>query len=453
MTRHVVAVVGELPLGGSKRVKAGGRDIALFRNGDEYHAIADRCPHEGASLCAGRVVGLATSSRPGEYRLERRGEMVRCPWHGWEFDLRTGQSWCDPDRVRVRAFGTSVAGGADLANGLAQGPYVAETFPVTVERDYVLVETAAPGWIDAVVSRRTEGARNIAVIELARPDGAALPPFEPGAHIDLQAGPRVVRQYSLCGDPEEHASYRIAVLLEPASRGGSAAIHRALLPGALVQIGHPRSHFHLARHPGRSVLIAGGIGITPLMGMAAALSRAGAPYILHYLARSLAHAAFLDELRSGPVGPQLRFWPTGGGFDIARALRPDADTYACGPSRLMDAVASHYGAFGLTPSRLHVEHFTSDVSHAGPPFRVEAARSGISVTVGEEQSIAEALAEHGIAVDLSCEQGVCGTCLLPVLDGVPDHRDRVQTGAEKTANRQVAACCSRARSDVLVLDV
>ena len=449
MTRHIVAVAGELPPGGSKRVHAGGRDIALFRNGDEYHAIADRCPHEGASLCAGRVVGLATSPRPGEYRLERPGELVRCPWHGWEFDLRTGQSWCDPDRIRVRAFGTTVEEGAELA----KGPYVAETFPVTLERDYVLVETAAPGWIDAVVSSRTEGAQNVAVIGLARPDSTALPPFEPGAHIDLEVRPGLVRQYSLCGDPDRRESYRIAVLLEAKSRGGSAAIHRALHPGAVVRISHPRSHFHLARHPGRSVLIAGGIGITPLMGMAAALSRVGASYTLHYLARSPAHAAFLDELRSSPVGPRLRFWPTASGFEITRALRPDAEIYVCGPGRLLEAVAERHRGLGLAPSRLHVEHFTAEVSHAGPPFRVEAVRSGVSVMVREEQSIAEALTEHGIPVDLSCEQGVCGTCLLTVLDGVPDHRDRIQTDAEKAANRQIAACCSRAQSDVLVLDV
>ncbi len=136
MARHVVAKVDELDIGKSKLVKVAGRDIALFNVKGEFFAIANRCPHEGADLCRGQVVGLAESDEPGQYRMTRHGELVRCPWHGWEFDIRTGKSWCDPARTRVKSFDVSVSKGG----ALTEGPYQAETFPVSIDEDYVVVE-------------------------------------------------------------------------------------------------------------------------------------------------------------------------------------------------------------------------------------------------------------------------------------------------------------------------
>lgn len=136
MARHVIAKVDELDIGKSKLVKVAGRDIALFNVKGEFFAIANRCPHEGADLCRGQVVGLAESDEPGKYRMTRHGELVRCPWHGWEFDIRTGKSWCDPARTRVKSFDVSIAKGG----ALTEGPYQAETFPVSVDEDYVIVE-------------------------------------------------------------------------------------------------------------------------------------------------------------------------------------------------------------------------------------------------------------------------------------------------------------------------
>ncbi len=136
MARHVVAKVDELDIGTSKLVKVAGRDIALFNVKGEFFAIANRCPHEGADLCRGQLVGLAESDEPGQYRMTRHGELVRCPWHGWEFDIRTGKSWCDPARTRVKSFDVSVAKGGSLS----EGPYQAETFPVSIDEDYVVVE-------------------------------------------------------------------------------------------------------------------------------------------------------------------------------------------------------------------------------------------------------------------------------------------------------------------------
>jgi 3-phenylpropionate/trans-cinnamate dioxygenase ferredoxin subunit len=136
MARHVVARVGDIPLNGSKLVALRGRQIALFHVNGEYFALTDRCPHEGGSLCAGRLTGIVTSREPGHYEYRRPNEFVQCAWHGWEFDLRTGQSWCDPDSIRARTYQVSVEPGADLA----KGPFAAETFPVTVEDHYILIE-------------------------------------------------------------------------------------------------------------------------------------------------------------------------------------------------------------------------------------------------------------------------------------------------------------------------
>ena len=136
MARHVVAAVGEIPPGGRKLVELRGRRIALFHVAGEYFALTDRCPHEGGSLCAGRLTGLVRSSEPGRYEYSRPGEMLACSWHGWEFDIRTGQSYCDPDSIRARTYAVSVEPG----EALAKGPFVAETFPVSVEGQYILVE-------------------------------------------------------------------------------------------------------------------------------------------------------------------------------------------------------------------------------------------------------------------------------------------------------------------------
>jgi 3-phenylpropionate/trans-cinnamate dioxygenase ferredoxin subunit len=136
MSRHIVARVGDIPANGSKLVEVRGRQIALFHVNGEYFALNDRCPHEGGSLCAGRLTGMVTSKDPGTYHYLRPNEFVQCAWHGWEFDLRTGQSWCDPDSIRARTYQVTVSPGAELA----QGPFAAETFPVTIEDDYILVE-------------------------------------------------------------------------------------------------------------------------------------------------------------------------------------------------------------------------------------------------------------------------------------------------------------------------
>ena len=135
-TRHVVAKLGEIAVGGKKLVSVKGRDIGVFNVNGEFFALLNKCPHAGASLCQGRIVGLAQADEPGQYRLSRKGELLRCPWHGWEFDIRTGQSWCHPESVKARTYQVEVVAGETLA----KGPFVAETLPVSVEQNYVVVE-------------------------------------------------------------------------------------------------------------------------------------------------------------------------------------------------------------------------------------------------------------------------------------------------------------------------
>ena len=140
MPKHVIAAVDDIPAGGRKCVTVNGRAVVVFNLGGEFFALSDRCPHKGGSLSKGRLTGLVQSTTPGEYAYSRRGEIIRCPWHSWEFDIRTGKSWCDPERVRARNFPVRVEPGARLV----EGPYTAETFPVTVENDYVVLELPAP---------------------------------------------------------------------------------------------------------------------------------------------------------------------------------------------------------------------------------------------------------------------------------------------------------------------
>ena len=156
VSRHIVATVGEIPPGGRKIVEVAGRSIGIFNVGGDFYALRNRCPHQGGPLCEGRLSGFLRSSRPGEYEYSRKGEILRCPWHGWEFDVRTGQSWFDPKRTRVRRYEVTVEAGDEASSahspgaeavepsrgdgGLEKGPYVAETYPVSVERQYVVVD-------------------------------------------------------------------------------------------------------------------------------------------------------------------------------------------------------------------------------------------------------------------------------------------------------------------------
>ncbi len=312
--------------------------------------------------------------------------------------------------------------------------------------------------------RKIPVATDICVFELASADDTPLPPFAAGAHIDVHVG-GFVRQYSLCNRPSEGGVYRIGVLREAASRGGSVAMH-ALAAGATLEISTPRNHFPLDEQATHTVLLAGGIGITPLMAMAEQLREAGRAFELHYCARDPQRAAFGERLAEAGFADNTRFYfdseGSGARIDLARVLAQPNDgkhLYVCGPAGLIDAVLGAAASAGWPAKNVHREYFggAAQQTDAGADesgaFQVTLASSQRVIDVPAGTTIVEALRAGGIEVPISCEQGVCGTCLTRVLSGEPDHRDLYLTDEERAANDQLLPCCSRSRTPMLVLDL
>jgi vanillate O-demethylase ferredoxin subunit len=312
------------------------------------------------------------------------------------------------------------------------------------------------------IARKALEAQDIMTLELQGLNGESLPAFEPGAHVDLHVMPGVVRQYSLCGSPQQLGSYRIAVLREPASRGGSAAVHEVLKEGEIVTIGSPINFFPLTAAP-YTLLFAGGIGITPILSMANRLWRDGAGFELHYSARSHARMAFLAEMNCGPYSHRLRAHlddgPQAQKLDVRHVLEgspPGSQLYVCGPHGYITHVAGTAKSLAWDEQRIHVEHFgNAGAAHAGGdrPFRIRIASTGKLICVGPQETATRALAREGVIVPVACEQGICGTCVTRVTEGVPEHRDMYLTDAEKAANDQFLPCCSRATCEMLVVDL
>lgn len=319
------------------------------------------------------------------------------------------------------------------------------------------------------VTKKAIEAQDIASFELSALDGQALPGFDAGAHIDVHVphadGGTIVRQYSLCNAPDERHRYRIAVLREAASRGGSAGMHERVREGDQIRISAPKNHFPLrpAAVPGESLLFAGGIGITPILCMAQALSGAGKPFSLHYCVRSLQHVAFRDEIAASAFVRAVQFHIDDGvpeqRLDIVSALaahpaRPPI--YVCGPKGFIDFVIASACAAGWDDIDIHREYFglAAPATVAGEAsFEVEVASSGARYMVTPGRSIIEVLADGGVEIPVSCEQGVCGTCITRVLSGVPDHRDLYFNDEEHARNDQMTPCCSRSKGALLVLDL
>jgi cytochrome P450/ferredoxin-NADP reductase len=308
-----------------------------------------------------------------------------------------------------------------------------------------------------VVARHL-AAQDIVAIELESTEGTPLPAFEPGAHVDVQVTGELLRQYSLSNDPATPDRYRLGVLLDPKSRGGSAAVHSRLHVGQTLEIGRPRNHFPLRMDAAHTVLFAGGIGITPILAMAHALHAAGRSFELHYCGRHAARLAFLDELQrfGGCVRLHLDDGTPAQHLQIDSVLAapsPDRHLYVCGPNGFMDFVTHAAQRLGWAEDTVHLERFGAEVNTDGAPFTVVAARSQVTFEVQPGERIADQLIAHGIAVRMSCQSGVCGTCVTRVIDGMPDHRDHVQTASEKASNRSITVCCSRSKTRRLILDI
>jgi vanillate O-demethylase ferredoxin subunit len=311
------------------------------------------------------------------------------------------------------------------------------------------------------VARTWREAEGICGFELVALDGAALPAFSAGAHIDVYLPGGLTRQYSLCNDPQETNRYCLGVLRDPASRGGSEAMH-ALAEGSELDISAPKNHFPLAADAQRSLLLAGGIGITPILAMAQQLAASRAPFDMHYCTRSQERTAFVERIRSSAFARDVHFhFDDGGGAqqlslpDLLAEPQPGVHLYVCGPKGFMDAVLGTARASGWPEDQLHYEFFSAQVVHSAndASFDVRLASSGKVIHIAADQTVIQALALAGVEVPYSCEQGVCGTCLTRVIEGVPDHKDLYLTPEEQAANDQFTPCCSRSKSAVLVLDL
>lgn len=310
------------------------------------------------------------------------------------------------------------------------------------------------------ITRKHPQTDGIASYELVREDGAPLPTFSAGAHIDAQPRKGLLRQYSLCNAPGETSRYIIGVLHEAQSRGGSAAMHE-LCEGDSLLISEPRNLFPLRVEAKRSLLMAGGIGVTPILAMAEQLAADGADFAMHYCARSRSRMAFLDRLAQPHLARHVHLHSDDGAveqrLDCERLLtrsEPGTHLYVCGPNGFMEHVLDSARRLGWPDEQLHREYFSAvpvDTSLDGS-FEIQL-RSGRLIRIEAHQSVTHALEANGVFVPVSCEQGVCGTCLTTVLDGVPDHRDLFLTDEEQAANDCFTPCCSRAKTPRLVLDL
>ena len=297
---------------------------------------------------------------------------------------------------------------------------------------------------------------DILCFDLKAADHRPLAAFTPGAHIDVHAPNGKIRQYSLCGDARNSSRYTIAVKREASGSGGSRSMHDNVDEGSALGIVGPRNHFPLAAGAVHSLFIAGGIGITPIYAMIQSLVAEGRSWELHYCARSEAHAPFYPELRALD-GERVRSWFSEQPLLDVKALlgeaRDDTHVYCCGPVGLMSAVKD---ASAHWPSEhVHFEWFSAPEQAHLPnrSFELELRRTGKMLEVPHDRSILQVVREHGIDVQSSCEEGVCGTCETRVLAGECDHRDMLLSEAERTANGSMMVCVSRAKSQRIVLDL
>ena len=310
--------------------------------------------------------------------------------------------------------------------------------------------------LDLVLEKKEAVADDVARLVLRHPDGYELPAWAPGAHVDLVLAEDLVRQYSLCGDPDELSTLHVAVLREEAGRGGSQRVHDELTEGDVVRVRGPRNHFPLVQAE-RYLFIAGGIGITPILPMIAQVEAAGADWRLVYGGRTRSSMAFQAELQDRYPGKVvIHPQDEAGLLDLPTLLADPGATavYCCGPEGLLAAVEERCAS--LPKGTLHVERFAPKDGAADGPresFEVELAQTGTILTVPADRSVLDVVEDSGVQVLSSCQEGTCGTCETTVLSGIPDHRDSVLTDDEQAANDTMMICVSRSCSPRLVLDL
>lgn len=313
------------------------------------------------------------------------------------------------------------------------------------------------------VARKTTEAIDIVTFELEDVDGGTLPSFSAGSHIDVKVpGSGLTRQYSLCNESGEVHRYVIGVLKDASSRGGSKAMHESINEGDVLDISTPKNHFTLVPGAQRSLLFAGGIGVTPILCMAERLATVGDDFEMHYCTRSLERTAFRSRIAAATFAPSVNFHFDDGAIEQKLNLEqllgsplPGTHVYVCGPKGFMDVVLGMARKSGWPESQLHFEFFSAEVIKLATDgeFDVKLASSGKLIRVQKDQTIVDALAAAGIEVATSCGEGICGTCVTRVLEGEPDHRDMFFMPDEHAKNDVFTPCCSRSKSPLLVLDL
>jgi ferredoxin-NADP reductase/nitrite reductase/ring-hydroxylating ferredoxin subunit len=348
---------------------------------------------------------------------------------------------------------------ADAASRPAPTPMVAtiEQVPRSLS---AVAETPSGRKADyrVVVARKWETAERVAGFELES-IGNPLPTYQPGAHIDVHLPNGLIRQYSLTNGPGEGSVYRIGVKLEPGSRGGSSCLHETVREGDVLAISAPRNNFPLRRDSVKTILVAGGIGVTPLLAMAQTLARDGLDYKLHYFAQTDDHLAFapvLDRLGDGVVR-HLGLSPDDTGSTLTQLLAEydgAYHVYVCGPGPMLEATRDIAADAGWPDDAVHFEYFknTTEIDDSST-FEISLARSALTLDVPGGKTILEVLRDNGVPMPSSCEQGACGTCSVNVLEGEPDHQDVHLNKSEKAAGNRIMTCVSRAKSARLVLDI
>ena len=299
--------------------------------------------------------------------------------------------------------------------------------------------------------------RDIQVFEFVSTSGAKLPAATPGAHVDVHLGNGITRSYSLLQAEASPERYLVGVKRDPNSRGGSRYMHEQLRVGALLELSGPRNHFPLVEDAAHTVLIAGGIGITPILCMAERLEALGASFELWYASRSRADLGFLPALAR--FGERVRLHvdeEAGTVLDLGAvvAAAPEGSHfYCCGPGPMLAAYEA--ATAERAPETVHLERFgaSQPLALGGDGFVVQLARSGVELRVPAGATILQVLQENGVAVDSSCEAGICGCCEVAVLEGEVDHRDEVLTASQRASNTSMMVCCSRAKCERLVLDL
>lgn len=312
-----------------------------------------------------------------------------------------------------------------------------------------------------VMSKRTNEAHNMVSFELVDPAGAELPAFSPGAHIDVTAPGGIVRQYSLCNSATERHRYVIGVWNDANSRGGSKALHAQVNVGDALQVGLPRNRFRVPRGTKRALLLARGIGVTPILSIADYLERQGIPFEMHYVYAMMSPGSFSELIASSNFAERVKYYYEAS--ELNQLLNPaailteqpeDTQLFICGVDWWQDPIINIAEQKGWPKERIHVERFTAKVPPAAldKVFDVKIASTGAVYKIPGDKTVSAALEEQGVKIPTSCEQGMCGTCKIQILEGEADHRDKRLSEEEKAAG-YFLACVSRAKNDMLVLNL